>query len=305
MADTYQCILCKKDRPGRFTRRREESDAGWSQRRHIPQWYCYPCLPAGQGRDETEETAVAKKKEALAAVVPLNVGKQSGELAKSEVLTALLPLTAQVANLVIEDADGLLFADNLLGRIRQARKGWGTIFSRIQERTIKPIRGGLEELYQLNRDVDGPAEKLEKAVKGKMDAYRMEEARLARVAEQEQQRLIAAADAKEKAAEDARTSQMRGKLQAQAAVLQQTAAAKIADTPMPVVGLHSASRTVEKWRVPDLMEFAKAVVRGDIPLDKLAVDIKAMDLWWKDDPDTVRQLDPVVEIYDDIKTVGR
>lgn len=305
MADTYECVTCHKTRPGRFTRRRTEAGGGWSQGHHLPHWYCYPCLPAGQGRDETEETAVAKKKEVLAAVVPLSVGRQSGEAAKVEVLALMTPLQEACAALVVEDADGLLQADNILGRIRQARKAWGSVFVRIQEKTIKPIRDGLEELYQLNRDVDGPAEKMEKLVKGKMDAFRLGEARLLRAAEQEQARLVAVAEAKEKAAEEARTPQMRGKLQAQAAVLQETAAAKAADAPLPVVGLHSSSRMVEKWRVPDMMEFAKAIVRGDIPLDKMAVNDKAMEWWWKTAPDEVRALDPIVEIYDDIKTVGR
>lgn len=52
----YRCVRCKAEKDGRFTKDRRSSGGGWDQGQQQPFWYCYECLPFGNGRGE-ESTA--------------------------------------------------------------------------------------------------------------------------------------------------------------------------------------------------------------------------------------------------------
>lgn len=262
---------------------------------------------------------MTKKKEAAAAdFIPEGRAKNTATVESTKALALVSPFKQEIESLTIEDVEGLQRADLLLGKVRLARKGWAAVWTRIQTRTVKPIRDGLEELYTLNRDVDGPYEALEKSLKGKMDTFRLEEARIqrqrAQEAEQERQRLATEIESKRIAAEAARTPQMRGKLAAAAERLQESLETVAVEGEAPIATINSSTRTVEKVRVPDLMDLIKAIARGDVPLTVpssigptpfLDINLRVLNAWFVVDPETVRELAPVIEVYDDIRTVGR
>jgi hypothetical protein len=51
----YHCIRCKQEKDGRFTKHKFSSGNGWSQGMQVLNWYCWECLPKGDGRDETPD----------------------------------------------------------------------------------------------------------------------------------------------------------------------------------------------------------------------------------------------------------
>lgn len=302
MGAELKCEGCKRLKPGRFTRKKTDTNLD------LPRWYCWNCLHAGQGRDETEETMPPKPVQD-ATVLP--AGRASQELiqTKSEVMAQLPTIQTEVAQLRVVDAESYIVADGLLGRIRANRSIWGKVWARIQEKSIKPIREGLEELYSLNRDVDVPMEKLEERVKLQMKAYKIEEVRQiqARKDEQlrEEARLKREAEEKAAAANRATTAQMRGKLAAASERLaQQAAAVAVEEAPAPVQGSSSGTRPKKKWRIKDMRKFCAAIGDGTLPDDCVAPLNLIMNQYFKDDP-VGMAVWPGVEVYDDVQIVGR
>lgn len=289
MGSTYKCTLCDKDRPGRFTRRKIAAGGGWSQNLDIPNWYCYRCLPEGEGRGE--ETPMPAKQTAVAPRVDPQAMKQ-------EALTIIQPYADAVDTLTIESEDEYHAADLLKAKIRSARKMWT---ARI-EKIIRPIRQGLDELYELSRDGDRPLGVLEDKVTDAMKVYKVKELQAARAVERERERLQAEADAKLKAAETAKTPQMRGRLQTAAARVQQQA--QTIQAPAPVFAEHSSVRPVKKVRIISHGAFLKGIVDGYVPADCIDVLQGKLNAYLKDDPEGMAAW-PGVEVYDDVQIVGR
>lgn len=303
---THHCTQCKKKRPGRFTRRRGTSSQGWSQGFALPYWYCFTCLPFGDGRDED---AMAKKPITSKDVAPAVTINQ--DQIKQQGLEMIRPLSEDVDALVVTTQDEYLIADSLRHRVKSARKTWGERMEKI----IRPIRQGLDEIYGLNREVDRPLEALEASITDKMKTFKIAEARQIRLAEEkkeaEAKRLREEADAKLRQAQQAKTPQMQGRLEAAAARAQQQAVAVAQEEmPAPVQGINSTTRPVQKVKVGNHLHFLQGVIDGYVPEDCLT-DIKVqaaiqtvLNRYFKDDPEGMKAW-PGIEVYDDVQIVGR
>lgn len=251
-----------------------------------------------------------QKQAAVIDVVPVMKGKAELVKTQQEVLTLGSEIKKDALTVQsIKTEVAYLKADAILGRIRLARKTWGVVWDRIQEKSIKPIREGLEELYTLNRSVDGPMELMETTIKKEMKAFKVRELEAINEArrkqEQETARLQREAEEKERQAAAARTPQMKGKLVAAAQKLTaQADMARETAPPMAVQGGSSSTRSKKAWRVDDMATFIAAVADGTLPEDALMVCKTAMDQYFKDDPEGMTVW-PGVVVYDDVQIVGR
>lgn len=240
---------------------------------------------------------------------PVVKGK-SLALAEAHKVQVLIPtLKTEVNDLVVEDDASYQYADELLERIRQPRKLWKGIWTRIQEKTIKPIRAGLDELYALDRDVDRPLEALETSVKAKMRDFKLEEQRQLQAEQaardREQQRLLNEARKKEEAEQNARTAAMREKLRLQREALEaQAAEVEEQAAPEPVTAVHSAPRTKRAWRLKSIEDFCVGVAEGSIPAECIALVTPIINRYYKDNPEAVESW-PGLEGFDDIQIAGR
>lgn len=208
--------------------------------------------------------------------------------------------------IVITDQTSYTAADLVLFKIRSARK---TVAALIEDRVdsiIKPIRTGLDKLYEARRaliaDLDTPLETAEKTAKRKMAQFqdeerrraeetarkkREEEARLERErqdavrAQREAEELAAISNSirdrqiANLAAEEARQRQARIEQERQ-----QVSAAPIA---APVRGAGSRVTLVRTWEITDMSMFIAGVLSGEIPETVLQVDKKVMDAYWDTD----------------------
>lgn len=300
---THHCILCKKAREGRFTRRKDASSRGWDRGTHLPSWYCWSCLPAGQGRDETEQT-VAPKKAAAATPVLTPVVVEKAKV-QAEGLALISPLQRIVEELVVETADDYLQADQIFGRVKQARRTWGERMERI----IRPIRAGLDELYTLNREVDKPLAALESAVEVKMKAFKEIEAREISEAErkrfEEQEKLRREIEEKTRREEAARTNQMREKLaKARKESEEKLTTNQLQPEPEAVRGISSSTRNRKIVRVVDKMAFLTGIVEELVHISMVQVDQPTINKYFKENPTVVAEW-PGIVIEDDIQIVGR
>lgn len=235
----------------------------------------------------------------------LTPAKSSLITTRDEGLKLISPISMEVEDLEVFDADTYAVADALFGRIKKARRTW----TERMEKIIRPIRTGLDELYSLNREVDKPLGKLEDAVEAKMKIYKLEEARQIRDAERLQQaeldRLQREADAKEAAALNARTAQMRGKLEAaRQRIVEQAEVVLTQEIVAPVQGEKSSTRSLRLCRVSDLLAFASGVATGTIPTACITVNTPELNRQFKRDPTLVEGW-PGVEGYDDVQIIGR
>lgn len=315
----HRCILCKKERAGRFTKRRVASGGGWDQGRSLPAWYCWVCLPAGEGRDETAETqpvidVPAKKSSALStttAVVPAPVDKDSTVKESTALATA-------VAAVIITDQESYTQMDGLLARIQTARKLWNIKMygTAAKPGPIPNIRTGLEQLYELNREVDKPLEKLEEGVKKSMKDFKLAEIRQARqleAAKEEEQRRLKEEERKaEEAAAAARTAPMKARLEAKRLeIVEQQAAVAAEEAPEAVVGTRSSDRKVMKWRLEyddeqgsHLHHLLMGIIEGVVPSDAISLNVVYINKQYKDNPALVKSW-PGIEEYEDVQIVGR
>lgn len=350
MADLHKCVKCGKNEQGRFTRIKSGRSGAWTKD-SLPAWWGYKCLPKGQGRGEEEDTPVdsiepahhhgngeAATKASAGKADPFGTRaahKASGteraaeaaeavsgpnylEVAKvshGKVQTQVVSLATEVEELAITDEDSYLYADTLLGRARAVKASWSPIWDRIQERVIKPQRAALEGLYELNRDIEQPATKIEQAVKAKMKAFKLEEARQLQASEDARQAaaqaLIAEAQAKEAALQQAKTPAMRERLRAAVDNLTtRTEAVLMAETATPVRGESSNTRRVEKARIKSLEEFIGFLLDDSVypPSYSFKADLLIMlntavqSRYTKDKSVGIL---PGVEVYTDIDIVGR
>lgn len=349
MADLHKCVKCGKNEQGRFTRIKSGRSGAWTKD-SLPAWWGYKCLPKGQGRGEegdvtegeeplhhhgngaeaTKRSAgkpdpfgtraahkasgterAAEAAEAVSGPNYLAVAKVS----QGKVQTQVVTLATEVEELAITDEDSYLYADGLLGRARQAKAMWTPVWDRIQERVIKPQRAALEGLYELNRDIEQPITRIEQAVKAKMKAFKLEEARQLQAAEDARQAaaqaLIAEAQAKEAALQQAKTPAMRERLRAAVDNLTtRTEAVLMAETAAPIRGESSNTRTTKKARIKSLEEFIGFLLDDSVYLpsysfkaDLLIMLNTAVQARYTKDKSV--GILPGVETYDDIDIVGR
>jgi len=53
----YHCVQCREKKAGRFTRHQHAAGGGWTQGRDKVMWFCWDCLPKGDGRGEVPSDA--------------------------------------------------------------------------------------------------------------------------------------------------------------------------------------------------------------------------------------------------------
>lgn len=252
---------------------------------------------------------------------------------RADGITLLNPLKPAVENLTIETAEDYLEADAMLARIRNARAVWKLKMEPIQGPLLRAIEANktalaeskkaVEGANQLFNEVNEPLNQLEAHTKALMVGYKQAEARQLREADEERQKkaqaLLAEAREKERQAANAKTAGMRARLAQTRADLEQKAQEIIDTKPvesMPVKGAASTSRTQEKCRVSNLMEFLHhledyepkaGVYKKGIPpaslIDPAALQT-ALNKVFSEQPGIVKSW-PGIEIYDAITIANR
>lgn len=225
---------------------------------------------------------------------------------KREGLALVTPLEERVKALEIKTAEDYLEADEILTSVRQARAKWE---AKYYTSILVPMRKALDAGYALNREVDGPLEAMEKAVKLEMKDYKLLEAKQQREADEararETARLQQAAAVKQAAEDNAKTTAMRNKLRAAREKLEEEAAEVEETAPIaaPVKASGSVGRKVKKWRVLDIgsvihhwEEFPDETI--------LLINPTVVNAAFKKDPDVVAKW-PGFEVFDDIEIAGR
>ena len=229
---------------------------------------------------------------------------------RNEALFELDHIKAEIESLPVTTPEEYLIADAGRVRLQQKQKAWGDRLEKI----IRPIRQGLDELYAFNREVQQPFQALVDQISRKMSNFKLEERRLQIEAERAQQaeidRLQREAEERRLAAEQAKTPQMKKKLEVQAANLE-LESLKTEQEPafVPTNGL---SKVVAKKviRVTNLGLAIKAAAAGKIPMEMFQVDMVAVNRAAKDPSTggypTVNSW-PGFEVVDDlgIQGIGR
>lgn len=228
-------------------------------------------------------------------------------------LSLLSPLKAQVTVLEITTEAQYEEADAMLNRIMTAATAWESRINPI----IRPIRAGLDLLYGLRKDILDPLTELEEKVKKAMKAYkrleaiRIEQKRLADQAEIDKLRL----EAEQKAAKEmqAKTKQMRDRISAGRAQLEQALATKLTEAPAaPIKAINSSTRTTRKWRLTDFAAFVAYIMaqepqrQGEL-LTLLNLDQAQMNAYYRLEKDKIDigEWMPGIEVYEDIDITGR
>ncbi len=198
---------------------------------------------------------MAKATAPATAVATVNIERE-----RQKGLALVTPILPKLEGLEVVDEESYQVADELIGQIRQRRKGWEPIWGAIQERMIKPLRETLEGAYSINRDVDGALEKAEKQLKGKMADYKdKERLRIAaenRKRDEDAERLQAQIEETKRKLEDARGS-VKGVLTRNLNRLDSQQQAVMETVPLPVLGTNSSDRVVKVLTVTNLPEFVK------------------------------------------------
>lgn len=234
---------------------------------------------------------------------------------KKASLSAILPIQEAVDTLRVKTQEDYLNADTILGRIRTARKSWGGVWDNIQAKTIKPIRAGLDALYETNRTIDGPLDVMETRVKSLMQAFKNEEARQLRLVEQErvreEQRLLQEAQAlADKVAAKPLTSLARGRLvdrmdsiEAQIQAVNQEATDIKASA---VRGSSSSTRAIKAWKMTELADVLQGILDGTIPDSVVMLDTVYINRSFKG-PDGQELVGswPGFVVVDETQIVGR
>jgi hypothetical protein len=203
---------------------------------------------------------------AVAGAVSVNIEREH-----QKGLALVNPLVQELGKVQITNELEYQAADVLLGKIRVARKGWGTIWTAIQERVIKPQRDALEGVYSINREVDGPLERGEKFVKSEMALYKdeerkqLEKANREREAEAERvQQQIEATRAKLATA----SGSVKGVLTRNLGRLDAHQQAVMEQVPMAVQGVNSSTRVVKVLKVSNLLLLAQYLASEEVDPDK-------------------------------------
>lgn len=312
------CAQCHKKRPGRFTRLSKSVHPGgkFNQGRTMPSWYCYGCLPQGQGADETEEPmarqTTLKKAAPAAPVIDITPLKPSALLADKRAAMAIIPtLQEEASGLQVRTEEDYLVADGIFGRVKQARKAWKLKMYGTKDKLgpIPSIRHGLDMLYELNREVDTPLENLENALERQMKGFKLAEQRRLQAEEEERQRVAVEAQRKidelQRRQEALKTPAAKAKVEEQILeAAEDLDAVQQEEVSTAVVGQNSGIRPKKIPVVTDRDAFLKGVLEGTIPDDCIDISMVKVRAYYKEDPEAVK-LFPGVEIQDDIQIVGR
>ena len=225
--------------------------------------------------------------------------RQSGQSATDMVIR-------EANAIVITDQTSYTAADLVLFKIRSARK---TVAALIEDRVdsiIKPIRTGLDKLYEARRaliaDLDTPLETAEKTAKRKMAAFQDEERRRAeetarkkreeeaRLERERQDAVRAQREAEELAAisnsiRDRQIANLAAEeaRQRQARIEQERQQVSAAPVAVPVRGAGSRVTLIKTWEITDMSLFIAGVLSGEIPETVLQVNEAVMDAYWKAD----------------------
>ena len=207
--------------------------------------------------------------------------------------------------IVITDQASYTAADLVLFKIRSARK---TVAALIEDRVdsiIKPIRTGLDKLYEARRaliaDLDTPLETAEKTAKRKMAAFQDEERRRAeetarkkreeeaRLERERQDAVRRQQEAEERAAQLKGAAGRRAAAEAeearqrQAQIEQERQQVSATPVAVPIRGAGSRVTLVKTWEITDMSLFIAGVLSGEIPETVLQVSEVVMNEYWKAD----------------------
>lgn len=203
-------------------------------------------------------------------------------------------LMTEVTALDITSADTYQQMDQLLFRARSGKKliEEGPHGNDGTESMIRPIRQGLDRLYEFARTLKAPFDRAEKLAKEKMGAWQESERR--RIAAEEE---AARAEARRKAdiARQAEEEAARATSISQALAAQETAAAareeldranaRLLSTAgqRPVRAAGSKVTVKTTWEVDDMEAFVKGVVAGKVPMIALAVNEEVVEAYFQKD----------------------
>lgn len=233
---------------------------------------------------------------------------------KRDGLALITPLQQEVDVLEAINSPGeLAVADELFGRIQKARKTWKLKMygTPAKPGPIPAIRSGLDQLYELNREVDRPLEKMEETVEKAMKAYHLgllrakqEEEASKQRREQEAQRVLEELERKKAAL---RTPAAKAKAEAEilevAAELEEIQQEEA--TEQPEVD-NSTARPKKVPTVLSVSDVCQGVVDGVIPEDLVAVNLVKLRAYLKEDPLVADIWKPYgIVLVDDVTIVGR
>lgn len=225
--------------------------------------------------------------------------------AKQQTHLALVPIEAKIKALSeIQSPEEYQEMDAFLGTIQTMRRAW----KEKMEPIIRPIRQGLDGLYALNREIDTPLEKAEKSVKSFMEDWKREELRQARLLEQEQaqerQRLADEQAALEERLAKARTNTQRQSILAKQEELTEESEQVESTMFTRTTATNSGARTIPSWRNVNMTATLQGILRGEIPMEAIMLDVPAINAVHKVDPELVTSW-PGFEGYEAVQIVGR
>lgn len=261
-------------------------------------------LKATKGRQATQPV--------VATLSPPGV-EMGLSVSKTDETKFIQELTPMAAGLVIETEDDYLAADATLGQILANKKKWRQKMYGMDaaEKTgiIPKLRSGLDQLYELNREVEKPLIALEEAYKAAMKVYKNREIEAAKESQRKIEAAAAAKVAEAKALEaaeaKAKTEPMRARLaERRAGLLTQAQAITQQATHVEVRGNSTSVRTRKVANIIKKVAFLDGIMTGIIPFDCIEVKESRILEYYKDDPETVATW-PGVQINDDVIITGR
>lgn len=196
-------------------------------------------------------------------------------------LALINPILKELEGLEVVDEPSYLEADAMLGKVRNSRKTWATIWSAIDTRIVKPLRESLDGAYAINREVDRPLEQAEKAIKLKMGAYKEAEARQIAAAdrerEQEAERLQAEIEDAARKEDAAKSPVMKRRMAMQREILEGQQQEVIETVALPVIGSAATTRVVTYPVVVNLQQLAVALLVGTLSKKESGMRARVID----------------------------
>lgn len=206
---------------------------------------------------------------------------------------------------IITDAASFAKADLALSRLTDQFNHFDASFSEI----LDPLNAARLATNKVKKEVMDPWQLAIEFVTGRMKAYKMEEARLAREEEIrvqiESRKLLEEAERKERQAENAKSEAVRKRLEKAKEVLEEQAREVVAvPIAAPVRVENSTTRKVKAWKLTGMPDLVEAVMACRVPMEALRVDDVWMNRKLKESPDEVAVY-PGIEVYEDIQIVRR
>lgn len=242
-------------------------------------------------------------------VLPAPIAKE-----KTSALATIGPLERKMNAIVVKDEGSCQKMDTLLGEVVQARKGWGSIWARIHEKSIAPIMQGINNLHEVNRAIDGPLKILEDKGKKAIKDFRVADQKRIEAAWVEEARLSQESEALQARIDNARTLTRRAELIEKKEVIDTQIVKKFEESTQ-IVTENSGHRTKPAWRLigsevgsedmpPSLMVVLEGILSGDIPPEVICIDVGYIRQVFSKTPEVVASW-PGFEVYDDIQIVRK